>query len=310
MSAPRITLEQWRALVAVVDAGGYAQAAERLHKTQSSVTYAIQKIESLLDVRLFELHGRRAQLTPQGEVLARRGRALIEEARRVEDAASRLGAGWEAELGVATETLFPTWLLLQCVSRFIDEQPEMRLELYDTVLGGTEEALLEKRVTVAVTSLIPAGFSGDHLMTVRFVAVASPAHPLHRLQRPLRHDDLLKHRQIVLRDSGSQRSRSSGWLGAERRLTVGHKAAVIRALTMGLGFAWQPEHIIRDELQSDLLRPLPLVEGRERFVSLYLVLADGEAAGPGARRIAELIREAAGALDVHDSAQDNQVAVR
>ena len=50
---PRITLEQWQALVAVVDAGGYAQAAERLHKSQSSVTYLVQKLESLLDVKVF-----------------------------------------------------------------------------------------------------------------------------------------------------------------------------------------------------------------------------------------------------------------
>jgi DNA-binding transcriptional LysR family regulator len=47
---PRVTLEQWRCLVAVVDAGGYAQAALRLHKSQSSVTYAVQKLESLLGV--------------------------------------------------------------------------------------------------------------------------------------------------------------------------------------------------------------------------------------------------------------------
>jgi len=38
-------------LVAVVDAAGYAQAAERLHKSQSSVTYLVQKLESLLEVR-------------------------------------------------------------------------------------------------------------------------------------------------------------------------------------------------------------------------------------------------------------------
>ena len=43
MNTPRISLEQWRALVAVVEAGGYGQAAEQLHKSQSTVTYAIQK---------------------------------------------------------------------------------------------------------------------------------------------------------------------------------------------------------------------------------------------------------------------------
>ncbi|MGH9046755.1 MAG: helix-turn-helix domain-containing protein, partial [Acidimicrobiales bacterium] len=36
--SPIITLDQWRALVAVVDGGGYARGAELLHKTQSTVT--------------------------------------------------------------------------------------------------------------------------------------------------------------------------------------------------------------------------------------------------------------------------------
>ena len=60
---PHITLEQWRTLLAVVDAGGYAQAAELLHKSQSAVTYAVQKIESLLGVKAFEIQGRKAQLS-------------------------------------------------------------------------------------------------------------------------------------------------------------------------------------------------------------------------------------------------------
>src|SRR5512135_3054196 len=64
MSAPRITLDQWAALVAVVEAGGYAQASARLHRTQSTVTYTIKKLEELLDVKVFELQGRKAVLTP------------------------------------------------------------------------------------------------------------------------------------------------------------------------------------------------------------------------------------------------------
>ena len=69
---PQITLEQWRTLIAVVDAGGYAQAAEILHKSQSAVTYSVQKIESLLNVKAFEIQGRKAQLTPTGQMLYRR----------------------------------------------------------------------------------------------------------------------------------------------------------------------------------------------------------------------------------------------
>ena len=67
MSEPRITIEQWRSLAAVVEAGGYAQAAARLHKSQSAVTYAVQKLEQQLDLKAFELRGRRAALTAAGE---------------------------------------------------------------------------------------------------------------------------------------------------------------------------------------------------------------------------------------------------
>ena len=82
MAQTEVSLDQWRALVAVVDAGSYAAAAETIHRSQSAVTYAIKKLESTLAVRAFELEGRRAVLTPTGQLLVRRARALLEEARR------------------------------------------------------------------------------------------------------------------------------------------------------------------------------------------------------------------------------------
>src|SRR5262245_4354107 len=108
--APRVTLDQWRALISVVDTGSYAKAAEHLNRTQSSVTYAVQQLESALGVKAFEIKGRKAVLTSTGQFLYRRGRTLLDEAGAVEHAARKLSAGWEAELGLAVEILFPTWL--------------------------------------------------------------------------------------------------------------------------------------------------------------------------------------------------------
>src|SRR5712671_5570614 len=105
MSQPKISLDQWNALAAVVDAGGYALAAERLHKSQSTLTYAVQKLEHLLDVKVFEIKGRKAVLTPTGELLYRRGKALIDEAARLEHAAGELARGWEPEIGIAAEII-------------------------------------------------------------------------------------------------------------------------------------------------------------------------------------------------------------
>jgi DNA-binding transcriptional LysR family regulator len=84
MPTPRIALDQWRAFTAVVDQGGCAKAARALHKSQSTVSYAVQQVESLLGVEAFRIAGRKAELTPTGELLYRRARYLLDEAAGLE----------------------------------------------------------------------------------------------------------------------------------------------------------------------------------------------------------------------------------
>lgn len=295
---PRVQLAQWRALRAVVDAGGYAQAAKRLHRSQSAVTYAVQKLERVLGVAVFQLLGRKAVLTPAGEVLYRRAGMLLEDATALERAAGELAAGGEAELRLAVDAVFPTWLLLTALARFATTAPATRVELLETVLGGTEEALVARKVDLAITSIVPTGFMGDPLLRLHFIAVAAPSHPLHTLGRPVTRRDLRRFRQLVIRDSATQHQRDAGWLGAEARWTVTNKATSIRAARMGLGFAWYPENVVREELASGTLKALPLREGRERYADLYLVVAEPDFAGPGALRLAEILRAAVAAYAV------------
>src|SRR3970040_833370 len=150
MAHPRISLDQWNVLISVVDSGGYHKAAEHLHKSQSTLTYAIKKLESLLGGKVFELRGRKAVLTPTGELLYRRAKTLLENTARLEKAAGELAKGWEPEIRIAVDILFPTWLLLQCFDEFCAEHPDTHLELYETVLGGTEEALGARGVEVPI----------------------------------------------------------------------------------------------------------------------------------------------------------------
>lgn len=289
---PHISLEQWRALIAVVDAGGYAQAAEALHKSQSSVTYAVQKIESLLGVGAFEIQGRRAVLTATGQMLYRRALALVAEATDLERAAHKLSAGWEAEIALAVEVLFPTSILIGCLARFGQESPRTRIEVIESVLGGAPEALLKGQTDLALTPHVPPGFLGDALMRMRLIAVAHPSHPLHQLGRELGNRDLRAHRHLTVRDTGALRDRRAVTVEVEQRWTVSQMATSIEAVRAGHGFAWLPEARIRSELDAGTLRPLLLKEGSERFVEIYLVLAAPDFAGPGVRRLAQIIREA------------------
>src|SRR4029077_19307696 len=190
-----VTLAQWKALISVVDSGGYEKAAEALNKSQSSVTYAMQKLQSQLGVKAFEVKGRKAALTPTGEFLYRRARALVDEANATERAARKLSAGWEGEIGIAVDVAFPVWLMLECLERFGTESPHTRIELIESVLGGTSEALLKGQAQMALTAIVPPGFMGEKLMPVRFIAVAHPDHPLHKLGRPVTMQDLRVHRQ-------------------------------------------------------------------------------------------------------------------
>jgi DNA-binding transcriptional LysR family regulator len=288
--SPRITLEQWEALIAVVDAGSYAKAAERLNKTQSTVTYAVQKIESLLDVKAFDIVGRKAVLTPTGQLLYRRARVLLEEAGGLETAARRLSAGWEAELRIAMEHIFPNAVMFECLERFGEESPHTHIELIESVIGGTAEALLQGHADLAVTPIVPPGFLGESLLRMRMLPVVNPNHPLMKLGRAVTHDDLRAHRQLIVRESGSVRGTRPS-IDAAQRWTVSHMATSIQAARMGYGYAWLPEEKIREELATNALVPLPMREGRDRYAELYLVYANRDSAGPGVLRLGEIIRE-------------------
>src|SRR5688572_9614693 len=259
--APRITLEQWRALQAVVEAGGYAQAAEALHKSQSTLTYAVQKIERLLDVKVFEIQGRKAVLTEGGQVLYRRARTLLEEAMLLERGATAMSKHWQPEIGIAVEILFPTWLLVECLGEFAKERPETRIEVHETVMSDTIALLREGKVDIGIGSE-EVGMTGTPLMTVEFAAVAHPDHPLHQLRRKVTARDLKRHRRILIREAGPQRIREV--VGVELRWTVTHKATQIRALAQGHGYAWVPVDTVRAELESGALAVLRMEQGARR----------------------------------------------
>jgi DNA-binding transcriptional LysR family regulator len=290
---PYITLEQWRALIEVVDAGGYAQAAEKLSKSQSAVSYAVQKIESVLGIKAFEIQGRKAMLTPTGQMLYRRALALVNEAGDLERAAHKLSAGWEAVISIAAEILFPTEQLLDCLQRFGEESPNTRVELIESVMGGTSDALLSGLVDLAISPQLPPGFLGNVLMRIRLQAVAHADHPLHQQGRALSYRDLQSYRHVVIRDSGAKRDQRAVTVEVDQRWTVSQVATSIKAVSMGYGFAWLPEAQIRDELQSGLLKPVALKEGSVREIPLYLIFANPDFAGPGVRRLADILMESA-----------------
>jgi DNA-binding transcriptional LysR family regulator len=127
-------------------------------------------------------------------------------------------------------------------------------------------------------------------MRTPMILVAHPEHPLHRLARPVTMRDLRAHRQILVRESGTRRA-TRPLVEATQRWTVSNLSTSIMAVGMGMGYAYLPEDKIRSELRAGSLKTLPVRENSVMEVTLYLVYASREDAGPGVRRLAEIIRE-------------------
>ena len=291
----RVTLAQWQMLAAVVDHGGFARAAEAIHKSPSTLNHAVHKLEELLGVQMLEPVGRQVRLTEAGEMLLRRARQLIESAAALEDVAGRLAEGLETEVVLAVDQVFPSDALARALDEFSEAHPYVRVQLHETVLKGGIEMLYDGSVDLVISGLSAQGFLGEPLVTVRFVAVAHPGHALHRLGRSLDLRDLVQHRQLVVRDSALRKSMDAGWLKAEQRWTVSHLETSIDMVERGLGFAWLPETRIRDALAAGRLKPLALSAGGVREIPVQLIHRDRDRAGPATRAMAEALLRTEGA---------------
>ncbi|MCP8898678.1 LysR family transcriptional regulator [Gilvimarinus xylanilyticus] len=287
----KVTLDQWRALIAVIEQGGYARAAETLCKSQSTVSYAISQLEQALNVAVFKIEGRRANPTAAGESLYRRAKHLLDEAEALESAAARMSQKIEPVVSLAADLLIPGTQVLDCLAEFAEGFPATRVDVLESVLSGTEDALVQKQVDLAITGRMPAGFMGDHLTDISLIGVAAPEHPLHHLGRSITQEDLRHHRQLVVRDSGIHRRYTAGWQEADQRWTLAHITTSLTAVRRGLGYAWLPSGYIDEHLQSGALKRLPMVQGVERKVAVYLVYAEPDLAGPATRALGAAFKQ-------------------
>jgi DNA-binding transcriptional LysR family regulator len=287
MTLAKTSLEQWAVLAAVVDHGGFAQAAAALNRSQSAVSYAVARLQEALAVPLLVIEGRKAVLTAHGRVLLKRSRSLLLDLGKLELLARSLQQGWEPELRLVVDAAFPRERLLSIIGELQQLCPNTQMQLSDAVLSGAEDAIVDGTADVVVTTRVPSGHLGDWLLDVTFVAVARSDHALFSVDHSLTPEDLMRHVQVVVRDSGIKQPRDDGWLGAELRCTVSSMEASLATVEAGLAYAWLPEHLIRGPLDRGVIRRLPLAAGGSRSVPLSLVLVNADLAGPAARAAVE-----------------------
>jgi DNA-binding transcriptional LysR family regulator len=282
-SLPKTSLEHWSIFAAVVDHGGFSQAAAALNRSQSAVSYSVARLQEAMGLPLLIVEGRKSVLTAFGKTLLNRVRPLLKDLKTLESLGATLKEGWEPELRIVVDAAFPRVRLLDIIAELQKGCPGTQVQLSDVVLSGAEEAIVRGSGDVVVTSKVPPGFLGDWLLDVEFLAVARPEHPLFALGRELTTEDLVPHVQAVVRDSGTAQPRDEGWLGASRRFTVSSMDASLATVLAGLTYAWLPDHLVREPLREGRLQRLPLLLGASRKVALQVVVPDPVLLGPAAR---------------------------
>jgi len=283
------TLEQWRMLKAVVDAGGFAKAATLVHKSPSSINHAVQKLQAQLGVPLLEVRGRRAELTAAGAALLRRADNLLGEALEIETLALALADGVESEVGIAVDQFVPQEAVVDALERFTIQFPQTRVQFHETTLSGGQALLQSGRVDLLLGPSIPADVLAEVLGQIRMICVARPGHPLAEKAPPLTVRDLRLAREVAIRDPSDMRKGDGSWLDAERRWTVGDAQTAVGFVTAGFAFAWLPECAVRHALDRGELVALELEAGATRVLPFSLAFANRDRAGSATRGLAELL---------------------
>jgi DNA-binding transcriptional LysR family regulator len=115
-----------------VEAGGVAQAAKRLGRSQPAISARLHQLEIELGVTLFERIGRRLTLTPVGRAVDDEARALLAGARRILDLARSSEKEPVGALRIGCLPTIAVYLLAPTVARFSATHPkvEVRMQLW------------------------------------------------------------------------------------------------------------------------------------------------------------------------------------
>ncbi len=252
------SLEQLRALDAVVTHGSFAKASEHLHRVPSALTYLIRGLEEQLEVKLFERRGRRAVLTEAGGKILRHARVVLESSASLERAAQELRDGWEAELSVVVDGALPQERITRSLRRFADPDVPTRLRVDIEYQEGVIDRFHSGDAQIGLC----LGFKGDGdevgylchpLEPLELLLVAGAEHPL--AEGAVTAERRTPHAELITRDSSPRFARDfkPSFEGSKTTVFLSDFHSKRAALLAGAGYGWIPKHFIQNDLDEGTL---------------------------------------------------------
>ncbi len=181
----KTTLEQWALLEKVVELGSFARAAEETNRSQSSVSYNLALLQERLGVALLAPSGRRAVLTPAGELLLNQVKPLLQALPTSRRTPPPCVTGAH-RLDLVVDSIFPRQRLFAILRQFQQRYPQTQVRLTEVLENVDDESAARTEADVMVlTRRQDITGRGEWLMNIDFIAVAHRDHPLAALDGPL-----------------------------------------------------------------------------------------------------------------------------
>ena len=281
-----ITIDQLRVFRRVVETGSFSAAARALHRAQSAVTYAVQKLEDQVGMKLFDRSGYRPVLNEAGRALMPRATRILEELASFHAQARAMAGGLEPEVSLVVEALFSTPRLNEVLHEFQARYPAVSLRIAVESLGAAAQAVVDGTADLGVcldfAREIPQLQCTD-IGVIELVPVAAPAHALAKIRGRIPLDRLRHELQLVLTDRSPLTRGKEYSVFSSRTWRLADLGARHEMLVAGLGWGSMPLHMVEDDLAEGRLVRLELGRPGSTKVArpgVVLALRNGKVLGP------------------------------
>lgn len=282
-----------KAFVAVVECGGFARAAQQLHKAQSGVSRQIRLLEEHLGITLLNRDGYRVQVTPAGEAVLVEARRVLAQVDHVRAVARQFSQGWEPRLLVIMDGILPLDPVLDGLKTLATEQVPTRIQVKVEFLSGVHSRFEREEgdLMLALQSDSRRLVIEETLPELECVLCVAAAHPLAQ-EKSVTVAQLQEHIELSVQHSSEEQRQDNLFFGCERGFYLSSFLAKKQALMMAVGFGWMPLYLVRDELKKGELREVKYVGGsRFRFTPRLVHRADRNLGRTG-QRLVELLKAA------------------
>ncbi len=275
-----------RTFVAIVDAGGFTQAAKQVHRTQSAVSMQVRRLEETLGRALFQRDGRGVQLAPDGEALLGYARRLLKLHDEAVATLSRPDLFGLVRIGTPDD--YVDRFLPEILARFARAFPRVQVEVNCETSVNLHRLLAEERLDLAVVTAgcTPGGETGEVLRREPIVWATAERHLAHELEPlPL----ALFQSGCLFRDWALA---SLDGIGRPYRIayTSASFSSILAAVRAGLAVS----ALCRSVLPTGV-RPLGIEEGFPPLPPTSITLHRGRTVSAVAECLASHIRESFGA---------------